>query len=271
MHLQSRREPATGAPQPARDDDAAPLPSGRSWWLTTAPAIGHATSSRTSPGTQRCRHAISSRAAGDCPGRAMPACGTRWATSSLSPTTIASSTRNGWQRIDAEFRADARSRSWAARVELTDPGDQPRLGARPSRTRPGDVAQGDRRLDDRLQHVLPPAPPRRRRRFRRPARGRRQVPSAEDWDFVYRLHKAGAKIVFSPDVLVFHDHGRRSQAEVESLRYGYAIGRWAFYFKHAASFDVEALRVATHDFRASSKISCAPAVVCERWCRSPWA
>ena len=75
-----------------------------------------------------------------------------------------------------------------------------------------------------------------------------KIPSGEDWDFVYRSHKAGAKIVFSPEVLVFHDHGRRSYAEVESLRFGYAIGRWAFYCKHAAAFDAEALRVATHDF-----------------------
>ena len=74
-----------------------------------------------------------------------------------------------------------------------------------------------------------------------------RIPSAEDWDFLHRARRAGARIVFAPEVLVFHDHGRRSVAQVESARHAYAIGRWAFYCKHLSAFDIEALRAAAHE------------------------
>ena len=152
------------------------------------------------------------------------------------------------ERIDAEFRADASLAVVGGRVELKDPRDQ-RVSVRVHCERAlvtslkgittlmiGCNLSCRRRLLDDVGY------------FDVRLGSGAKIPSGEDWDFVYRSLKAGAKIVFSPDVLVFHDHGRRSHAEVESLRYGYAIGRWAFYCKHAASFDAKALRVATHDF-----------------------
>jgi glycosyltransferase involved in cell wall biosynthesis len=151
-------------------------------------------------------------------------------------------------RIDAEFRTDASLAVVGGRVELHDPRDQP-VSVRIHRERVpvkslqeiatfmiGCNMSCRRRLFDDVGYFDV--------RFGSGAK----IPSAEDWDFVYRSYKAGAKIVFSPDVLVFHDHGRRSDVQVESLRRGYAIGRWAFYCKHAASFDVEVARTAAHDF-----------------------
>jgi glycosyltransferase involved in cell wall biosynthesis len=151
-------------------------------------------------------------------------------------------------RIDAEFRADVELGIVGGRVELHDPGDAP-VSVRVHRERVlvksfPDIAAfmigcnmscrrclldevGD--FDTRLGAGT-------------------STPSAEDWDFLYRSHKAGAKIVFSPDVLVFHDHGRRSEAQVESLKRGYVIGRWAFYCKHAARFDREVATIAARDF-----------------------
>jgi glycosyltransferase involved in cell wall biosynthesis len=56
--------------------------------------------------------------------------------------------------------------------------------------------------------------------------------SSEDLDFLYRVYKKGLKIVYSPDILVYHNHGRRSDEQIKSLMQGYAIGRGAFYCKY---------------------------------------
>ena len=140
-------------------------------------------------------------------------------------------------RIDAEFRADVELGIVGGRVELHDPGDAP-VSVRVHRERV--LVQSFPDIAAFMIGCNCPAagacsmrsatstPGWERARVRR---------RREDWDFLYRSHKAGAKIVFSPDVLVFHDHGRRSEAQVESLKRGYVIGRWAFYCKHAARFD----------------------------------
>ena len=61
--------------------------------------------------------------------------------------------------------------------------------------------------------------------------------STEDIDFLYRTYKKGLKIVYSPDVLVYHNHGRRSDEQIKALYKGYAIGRGAFYCKHILMAD----------------------------------
>ena len=68
--------------------------------------------------------------------------------------------------------------------------------------------------------------------------------AGEDLDFVFRAHKAGIKIIYSPDVLVFHNHGRRTEADRAELRRRYAIGTGAFYFKHILGGDRDAMRLA---------------------------
>ena len=152
-------------------------------------------------------------------------------------------------QIDVEFGADTSLAVLGGRVELYDPSDQP-ISVRRQRERTHvtslaqiatfmigcNMACRRRLLDDVGFFDV---------RFGAGAR----IPSAEDWDFLHRARRAGARIVFAPEVLVFHDHGRRSVAQVESARRAYAIGRWAFYCKYLSAFDIEALRTAAHELR----------------------
>ena len=71
-----------------------------------------------------------------------------------------------------------------------------------------------------------------------------RIPSAEDAEFVYRAYKADFKIVYVPDVLIYHDHGRRTEGEREKLMRLYLIGRGAFYMKYMLRGDGRVLRMA---------------------------
>ena len=80
-----------------------------------------------------------------------------------------------------------------------------------------------------------------------------RIASAEDTDFIYRVHRNGHKIIYSPDVVVYHNHGRRSDLEVEKLMYGYMVGRGAFYLKHILKRDLIVLKMAYWDISAMMK------------------
>jgi len=67
---------------------------------------------------------------------------------------------------------------------------------------------------------------------------------SEDLDFLYRTYKAGLKLVYSPDILVYHDHRRSNDADTESLRKRYTIGRGALYCKHILDRDLDILKFA---------------------------
>ncbi|HXJ06008.1 MAG TPA: glycosyltransferase family A protein [Candidatus Acidoferrum sp.] len=54
----------------------------------------------------------------------------------------------------------------------------------------------------------------------------------EDLDLLYRIFREKFKIVYSPDVLVYHNHGRTTDAEIQALNRRYVVGRGAFYCKH---------------------------------------
>ncbi|MDJ0947518.1 MAG: glycosyltransferase [Alphaproteobacteria bacterium] len=56
--------------------------------------------------------------------------------------------------------------------------------------------------------------------------------SAEDIDLVYRGYRAGMKIAYCPDFLVYHDHGRSSERAIQRLLRDYKIGQGAFYLEH---------------------------------------
>jgi len=68
--------------------------------------------------------------------------------------------------------------------------------------------------------------------------------SAEDSDFFYQAFRKGYKLLYSPTVLVYHNHGRRTDAQVKALNKGYVIGRGAFYCKHILRADNVVLRMA---------------------------
>jgi glycosyltransferase involved in cell wall biosynthesis len=71
-----------------------------------------------------------------------------------------------------------------------------------------------------------------------------RIASAEDSDIFYRVYKARLKMIYSPDVLVYHNHGRSTAAQVERLNRGYTIGQGAFYCKHILRADNVVLKMA---------------------------
>jgi GT2 family glycosyltransferase len=73
--------------------------------------------------------------------------------------------------------------------------------------------------------------------------------AGDDLDFVYRAYKAGVKILYTPDAVVYHDHGRRTDLDQAKLRRAYAIGTGAFYFKHILRGNADAMRLAYWDVR----------------------
>ncbi|WP_173200330.1 glycosyltransferase family 2 protein [Geobacter sp. SVR] len=70
-----------------------------------------------------------------------------------------------------------------------------------------------------------------------------RIASAEDSDFIYRVHRGGMKLVYCPEVCVYHNHGRRLDAEIDRLLKGYLIGRGAFYCKHVLCRDRDILKI----------------------------
>ncbi|MBW4056651.1 MAG: glycosyltransferase family 2 protein [Proteobacteria bacterium] len=64
-----------------------------------------------------------------------------------------------------------------------------------------------------------------------------KIASAEDSDFIYRVFKSGLKMTYCPDVVVYHNHGRRTNQQVSTLMKGYTTGRGAFYCKHVINGD----------------------------------
>lgn len=66
--------------------------------------------------------------------------------------------------------------------------------------------------------------------------------SGDDKDFIYRAFRMGLKIVYTPDALVYHNHGRRTDEQVSGLERQYVLGRGAFYCKHILGGDREVLK-----------------------------
>ena len=62
--------------------------------------------------------------------------------------------------------------------------------------------------------------------------------TAEDVDLIYRIMRKGFKIVYTPNVLVYHNHGRRTENEIIALMKGYYKGQGAFYWKHIHRMDI---------------------------------
>lgn len=64
-----------------------------------------------------------------------------------------------------------------------------------------------------------------------------KIPSAEDSDFFYRTFRLNHKMVYCPNVLIYHNHGRRSDKQVDKLKKGYVIGQGALYCKYMLKKD----------------------------------
>lgn len=72
----------------------------------------------------------------------------------------------------------------------------------------------------------------------------RKTKAFEDLDFLYRVYKQGLEIAYSPKVLVYHNHGRTSDSEIQHLNRNYLVGRGAFYCKHILKLDEQVLKMA---------------------------
>lgn len=68
--------------------------------------------------------------------------------------------------------------------------------------------------------------------------------AVEDLDLIYRSLKKRFKIVYSPEVMVFHNHGRRTQLDENKTSFVYAFGRGAFYVKYVLRLDFQIARIA---------------------------
>jgi len=66
--------------------------------------------------------------------------------------------------------------------------------------------------------------------------------AAEDADYVYRAHKAGYEVAYTPDVVIYHNHHRRSSADALRVRQSYAFSDGAFLTKHFMGGDLFALK-----------------------------
>jgi glycosyltransferase involved in cell wall biosynthesis len=56
--------------------------------------------------------------------------------------------------------------------------------------------------------------------------------AAEETELVYRAFKAGVPILYIPDLLVYHHHGRKTISDISKINWGYQIGNGALHAKH---------------------------------------
>lgn len=61
--------------------------------------------------------------------------------------------------------------------------------------------------------------------------------AGEDVDIVYRSLRAGLRVEYSPDALVYHNHGRRTDAQVRALNRAYTVARGALFCKYVMAGD----------------------------------
>jgi glycosyltransferase involved in cell wall biosynthesis len=76
-----------------------------------------------------------------------------------------------------------------------------------------------------------------------------RIGAAEDTDYVYRVLRSSRKILYSPAIIVYHDHGRVSGDLVRRIERNYAKGRGAFYCKHILRGDVWTARLLYRELR----------------------
>ncbi len=67
--------------------------------------------------------------------------------------------------------------------------------------------------------------------------------AADDADIFYRALKAGYNVLYAPNVLVYHNHDRKSVEQACRLEYGYGKSCPAYLIKHALKGDVYAMKM----------------------------
>jgi GT2 family glycosyltransferase len=59
-----------------------------------------------------------------------------------------------------------------------------------------------------------------------------RVGMGEDVDLVYRAARAGGRVRYVPEVVIYHNHGRSRPEQFQRVEWTYAIGKGAFFAKH---------------------------------------
>lgn len=75
--------------------------------------------------------------------------------------------------------------------------------------------------------------------------------AAEDIDLVYRVVKAGFQAHYVPSIVVFHNHGRRTEEQIRRIRRDYGYGMGALYAKYFKLSDRKIMRCAYWDIRGT--------------------
>ena len=91
----------------------------------------------------------------------------------------------------------------------------------------------------------------------------------EDIDFIYRAFKKNMRIEYHPDVLLYHNHGRRSVSDLASLNRKYARGRGSFFAKHILKGDRVVLKMAYWEIR-STLVSLAKNLISGKSVEDDW-
>jgi glycosyltransferase involved in cell wall biosynthesis len=79
--------------------------------------------------------------------------------------------------------------------------------------------------------------------------------SAEDLDLLYRALKGQLTIVYVPEAVVFHAHGRASNSSIQQVNDEYAKGRGGFYWKHVVRGDLQIAVRAVREIVSLSRAS----------------
>ncbi len=156
------------------------------------------------------------------------------------------------ESIGSAFAADANLGLVGGRVELFNPLDNP-MTTRTSRDRrivsaPGDalsfIIGCNMAIRSELLSTIGDFDP-----LITPGNGKDA--GFEDADFVYRAFKKDIRIEYLPNVLVYHNHGRRSESDVADVHRKYVRGRGSFYVKHIFKGDRSALRMACWELQST--------------------
>jgi len=75
------------------------------------------------------------------------------------------------------------------------------------------------------------------------------APAWEELDFIYRLVRLGVPMRYTPDWLLYHDHGRATDAQADATQHGYMKGRGGFYAKYVLRGDGPLIRMLGWDLR----------------------
>ena len=176
-----------------------------------------------------------------------------------------------WIRtISAAFAADAKLALVGGRVELSNPDDHPTTTRTwPDRRRvssPSDVFSLIIGCNMAIRSDLLPAigdfDP-----LNCPGSSKEAV--FEDIDFIYRAFKKNMRIEYHPDVLLYHNHGRRSVSDLAGLNRKYARGRGSFFAKHILKGDRVVLKMAYWEIR-STLVSLAKNLISGKSVEDDW-